>query len=94
MSVEVPNFIPVSVLLKKISQKYTFFRRPAKNERTMVKPFQWAVYLSSFKKGRAEHDISLCFVAVLQSAIEHLSLRTARKFAGVFIEPFARITQT
>jgi hypothetical protein len=31
MSIEVPNFIPVSILVRKISQKYTVCRRPTKN---------------------------------------------------------------
>jgi hypothetical protein len=51
MSIEVVNFIPVSVRLGKISRKYIVFWLPAKNEHTMVKLFQSGVSVSPFKTG-------------------------------------------
>jgi hypothetical protein len=60
----------------------------------MVKVFGSGFPLVLSKKGRAEDDNSLCFFVVLQSAIEHLPLLAAGKFAGIFVGSFATTTQS
>jgi hypothetical protein len=73
MFIEVPNFIPVSVLLRKISQKYTVSRHLAKNQRRIVKLFQYKVSVSPLKKGRAERNNSFCF-SLFSGRLSHISL--------------------
>jgi hypothetical protein len=60
----------------------------------MVNFYEKGASVSPFKKGQAEHNNSLCFLALLLSAIENLPLLAAGKFAGIFVEPFARTAQS